>query len=392
MLNRILSWLNKSFLGFIFIISASYAQNEFIENFNSAIDVNTDGIITITETIAYNPGLEVKRGIIRSLPVRYKGSFGTDYRVSFDVLSVKKDGEDSYYHLSSDGNYLHIKIGEYDKILSQKTHTYTITYKTRRQLGFSEEYTEFYWNIVGHTWQMPIKKASASITLPSGIPINPLDVSVLSGIFGFNNLEDNRIQINDNTILIDHTKPLKAGEGVTVSILMPAGYIQPPTQWQEAYDMLYDNRGSALLCVVFLLLSAYYLYFYLQKRKRRREQTIIPLFYPPKDMSPGKMHHFLTFMNDSMQIAVEIVAAAVAQAIDIEYEKRTFTHSYTLKEKNSNAPSLLPEQKQGLALLFKEKKLLVRLLSQIKKIFSDTHTIFTLHSHQFHHILIVKQS
>ena len=71
------------------------AAAERITSFTSVVTIGADSALTVKETIAVvSEGNEIKRGIQRDFPTRYKDRNGLAYVVGFEVLGVKRDGHD----------------------------------------------------------------------------------------------------------------------------------------------------------------------------------------------------------------------------------------------------------------------------------------------------------
>jgi len=110
---------------------------ERITDFNSRIIVHSDASLTVTETIrVYCAGAEIKRGIVRDFPTRYKGRAGETVTVPFQIVSIQRDGKSEPYHVETVSNGKKIFIGHKDVFLNPGYYTYAITYQTGRQLGF----------------------------------------------------------------------------------------------------------------------------------------------------------------------------------------------------------------------------------------------------------------
>lgn len=156
-----------SFLFCFLIVSAAQAQ-ERILLFRSEISINTDGSMEVKEAIIINSeGRQFKRGIYRDFPTRYKDRLGNDYRVDFQVISLQRDGINDTYHMEQKPNGERIYIGRKNYFISAGEHTYIITYRTNRQLGFFKDFDELYWNVTGNGWNFIIEKAEAKVILPS---------------------------------------------------------------------------------------------------------------------------------------------------------------------------------------------------------------------------------
>ncbi|MBU1631298.1 MAG: DUF2207 domain-containing protein, partial [Candidatus Omnitrophica bacterium] len=73
-----------AFLGFS---QSIFCQGERILLFESYINVNEDGSMQVTENITVqSTGNEIKHGIYRDFPTRYKDRLGNNYVVDFKVI------------------------------------------------------------------------------------------------------------------------------------------------------------------------------------------------------------------------------------------------------------------------------------------------------------------
>ena len=55
--------------------------------------------------------------------------------------------------------------------LKPSRYTYSLTYRTNRQIGFFERFDELYWNVTGNGWRFPIERAAAVVELPTGATV-----------------------------------------------------------------------------------------------------------------------------------------------------------------------------------------------------------------------------
>ncbi len=140
---------------------------ERIISFDSDIHVYWNATMSVTETISvYSTGNEIKRGIYRDFPTRYKDRYGSNHVVDFSVDEVLRDGKPESYRLEDLSNGVRVYIGRKDVFLNPGRHIYTIRYSTNRQLGFFKDHDELYWNVTGNSWSFPIERAAATINLP----------------------------------------------------------------------------------------------------------------------------------------------------------------------------------------------------------------------------------
>jgi len=133
---------------FIFIfspINSNFAteQNERILNYQCYISILEDGSMSVSEFIkVVAAGDQIRRGIYRTFPTKYKNKLGCNVRISFKVKQVLKNGDYEPYHVVNYANGVKIYIGDKNVYLEPAEYTYAITYITNRQLGFFKDYDE----------------------------------------------------------------------------------------------------------------------------------------------------------------------------------------------------------------------------------------------------------
>ncbi len=118
------------------------STRERIVDFHSQIQVFEDGHLIVIETIkVIATGDAIKRGIYRDFPTRYRNSVGKNIRVGFEVVSVLRNGQPEAYHIESVSNGTRVCMGKKEVVIPPGPHTYALTYRTDRQLGFSKTTT-----------------------------------------------------------------------------------------------------------------------------------------------------------------------------------------------------------------------------------------------------------
>src|SRR5690606_29860282 len=105
-------------------------------------------------------------------------------------------------------------IGSRDAIVTPGPHTYTLTYRTARQLGFFDTHDELYWNVTGNGWAFPIDAAAATVELPPDVPRERVTLEGYTGPMG--SIERNLTTevAADGTLRFRTTQPLDSYEGL----------------------------------------------------------------------------------------------------------------------------------------------------------------------------------
>ena len=159
------------------------AQSERILEFKSRMQVQQDGSMTVTEKITVVcAGQQIKRGIYRDFPTKYKDRHGNTIRVGFEVLEVLRDGFPEPYHIKKLSNGKRVYVGKKGLLLKPGIYTYTLTYKTDRQLGYFKDFDELYWNVTGNGFGFVIEKVEALVEIPPRAVI--LKSAAYTGKFG----------------------------------------------------------------------------------------------------------------------------------------------------------------------------------------------------------------
>jgi len=142
--------MKKVFLIMCLLNAMIVFSQEEILSYNTHIKVETSGDILIEEQITVRAeDFNIRRGIFRTFPTKYKDRLGNKYRVGFEVTEVLKDGIKEPYHVKNESNGKIIYIGDENTFLGRGIYTYTIKYKTNRQLGFFDDFDEMCYNDIG---------------------------------------------------------------------------------------------------------------------------------------------------------------------------------------------------------------------------------------------------
>ena len=103
---------------FFSLISVVASAEERITLFHVEAEVERDADLIITETIeVVAEGDQIKRGIFRDFPTRYRTESGFNYYTGFDIISVTRDGRDEPYRLERQPDFTRLYVGDADVFL-----------------------------------------------------------------------------------------------------------------------------------------------------------------------------------------------------------------------------------------------------------------------------------
>lgn len=313
---------------------------EAIQNFDVLIEVEQDGDIIVTETIAVTSlGIEIRRGIFRDLP-RYFERDGANFAYDYRVLDVERDGGDEPYETSTDDNAYRIRIGDPDVMLEPGAHTFIIRYEVKNQVRYFEGFDEVYWNATGNYWAFPIAHARATIALPPGAVIT--GARGYAGPLGAAGTNYTHRQEDDRHIF-ETTRPLNPQEGLTVAVGFEKGLIDPPSAgersalWWQRYGALFIlaiGTGGLLL----FLSSAF------NKAGRDPQKgPLFPRYEPPAGYSPAATHHiYYRSVAGHRALIATLMNLAVKDRLKIDASGKKNT-VLTRRTEGASAFGLAPE-------------------------------------------------
>ena len=345
------SAINVALFSLLFVLlmqpSISKAADvETINNFHSDIIVNKDSTMKVTETIdVTSTGENIKHGIYREFPTKYTDSKGSNVNVGFNVISVQLDGKDEPYSISQQTNGKRITIGDKDVTLDPGDYTFTIVYTTYRQLGYFEDKDELFWNVTGNGWFFPITKASARITLP--VALN----KATSTLGGYTGLVDSRNKDLIYSIdgqggaVFNTTKILDESEGLSVYVDFPKGIVAQPSLIDYISYWIHDNLFALFILFGTIISLAVYLFGWIKYGRDPKRGTIIPLYTPPRGLSPEDIRFIYNMGYDNKVLTAAIINMAVIGYLKIQ-ETKTFGKTiYTLTKTGNNIDALTTIEK-----------------------------------------------
>ncbi len=174
------------------------------------------------------------------------------------MLEVRRNDRPKSYHLKKMSNGVRVYMGQKNRTLQPGEYTYTLTYHTDRQLGFFSEFDELYWNVTGNGWAFPIDRVEAIVTLPPNA-----DVLAYAGYTGPEGAKGTRFTVDNdesNNIRFTTDRVLGKGEGLTIAVSWPKGYVIEPNLSDRVGYVIGDNPGAVPALVGVAVLLGYYLF------------------------------------------------------------------------------------------------------------------------------------
>jgi len=267
----------------VFAITPAHAAEEIL-HFDSAIAVQADSSLVVEETIRVRAeGRQIRRGIYRDIRRRVPLENGLWRYVGYDILEVLRDGNPEPYHTENKGDFLRIYAGDADVYIPDGEYTYTLRYRTTRQLRYFAEFDELYWNVTGNFWTFPIRKATARVTLPEGARV--VQSAAFTGGYGAAGSDYEARAAGGGVMNFTTTRPLQSREGLTIAVAWPKGFVTEPGGFSTTFWKLWDNLGVVLLLAGTLGVTSYFFTTWWRIGRDPEKGLVIPLFAPPENLS-----------------------------------------------------------------------------------------------------------
>ncbi len=336
-------------MSLILALAPLVSADERILSYHGEIRIAVDASITVTETISVrSEGNQIRRGIYRDFPTRYRDAYGNHYVVLFNVVGVTRDGQPEPWHTEARSNGVRVYIGSASQMLVPGEHTYTLTYRTDRSVGYFPDHDELYWNVTGTDWAFPIDEASARVVLPGNVAASDLAVEGYTGVFGSRG-RDVVGETGPGAATLRTTRELGPREGMTVVVSWPKGVVYEPDGLDRAVRLLQDNLGLILALTILVAVVGFLIVAWRRYGRDPDAGVTFAHYEPPEGYSPGSMRYIRKMGYDADTLTAAVVNLAVLGYLKI----RNDDDDYVLEQTSSSEP-LGPGEEALLDALFAE--------------------------------------
>jgi hypothetical protein len=287
------------------------ARSWRVADFNDTIAVAADGSTAVHErlTLVF---IGQFQGIHRTIPVEYPGPRGTNYTLYLTVTGVTDgNGNKLRYESHTSNGYRDLKIfipGAFDT-----TRTVEIDYSLRNAIRYFDDHDEFYWNVTGNDWPVPIDHASATVQLPSAAA-GSLRAQAFTGVYGSHEREATS-NVNGSDVSFETTNPLPMRGGLTIDIFIPKGILQAPSAFTKAVWFLGSNP---IVFLPFVTFGVMFVFWWYKGRDPDPGLSVAPMYEPPPGLTPAEAGTLIDDKVDPRDITCTLVDLAVRGFVKIE--------------------------------------------------------------------------
>jgi uncharacterized membrane protein YgcG len=288
-----------------------FAKSWRISDFQDTIAVSADGSALVNERITL-VFVGEWNGIHRTIPIEYPGPNGTNYELFVEVKSIIDDsGAKLKYESSTSGGSRDLKI--YLPGAVDTTRTVEIAYRVRNGTRFFRDYDEFYWNVTGNDWPVPIDQVAATVHFPPAAA-GSLRAQAFAGVYG-STQRDATATVNGSDAQFATTNPLPMRGGLTIDVYIPKGTLKEPGALTK---FLWFIGGNPIVFLPLVTLAVMFPLWWYKGRDPDPGMSVAAMYEPPPGISPAEAG---TLLDDSIHprdITSTIVDLAVRGYIKIE--------------------------------------------------------------------------
>ncbi len=313
------------FLGSVFLLPLLAMGAEQIKRYDVEVEILASGGLLITEHITVvAEGVNIRKGIYRDFPTRYKDRWGNNVVVGFEVVDVLRDGRSEPWFREKVANGVRVSTGD-DSLLPEfpRDYRFTLRYRTDNQVGFFAGHDELYWNAIGTGWAFAIAEASVVVSLPAPVPEGQLSAEGYTGVQGSKARDYDALVVAPGQARWRISQPLAPGEGLTIVLTFPKGVVVEPTLVQRVYRWFRDNTSQLILLALLLPWLAYLVSSWWRIGRDPRRGVVFPRYEAPGGMPPGALRMMRRSLRfDPLCLTADILSSAVAGYCRIEVEER----------------------------------------------------------------------
>jgi uncharacterized membrane protein YgcG len=350
-----------------------------ITSFQSDITIAKDSTLIVKEDIKVDFGSQLKHGIFRTIPVRYRFDDTHDRYFDISIQSITDGGNRPLrYSDSVQGADLVIKIGDPDLKVSGPQR-YVITYKVAGAMNSFADHDELFWNVDGALWPIAKSNVAATVHMPSS---SFQKGACYQGAPGSTETCD--YSGAGTTATFSSTRRLAPGEEISAVTALTKGAVTVPppmltSRIRTFPDSAFDINPQTVTFSLVLLLAgiafvawnwwthgrdrAYLTQYYVTNDPKEgpeppfRHDPVVVEFEPPQKMRPAQLGLILDESADAKDITATIVDLAVRGFLTISEVPGMLTPDWTFTWKSGgDAATLLPYEKTILDALFAGRK------------------------------------
>ena len=308
----------------VFCCGMLFAADYEISSMKIDVNVARNAVHEVREDYVFNY-MGPHHGFYRYIPYKYdQGEVQRNVKISRVECSEEFDSD------KENGFYI-MKIGSADKTLTGLV-PYTISYRYDIGADTNSGYDEFYFNLVGDGWEVPIRRAEFNVFVPCSA--SDAQIWVTSGYRGSTDQVPFKVsQVDGGIIISGSVADIAPRQAVTIRVQLPDGWYQGA---RKAMDLRGFFRTLAWIVSIGALIAAVVVKFTLGVEN---VPIIHARYSAPEGMSPLLVGYVADKTVDDKDITSMIYYWADGGYLRIEEPKKNKFEFTKLQDLPSTAPA-----------------------------------------------------
>jgi len=193
------------------------------------------------------------------------------------------------------------------------TRTVEVSYIVHNGIRYFEDHDEFFWNVTGNDWPVPIDHAEAHVYLPKAAA-GRLRAQAFTGLYGSAE-RDATSDVNGADLAFETTNPLPMRGGMTIDIFIPKGILNEPGPITRFFWFLGSNP---IVFLPFVTFGVMFVLWWYKGRDPEPGRSVAPMYEPPAGISPAEAGTLIDDTIHPRDITSTIVDLAVRGYVKIE--------------------------------------------------------------------------
>lgn len=252
---------------------------EAINDFSVTINVNPDASLDVSESITYDFGIGQKPGFSRDIPFKYRAR-GQKYNLKLSDFAVTNAaGEAFAFTVQSEDGHKNIRIGGAAGYVTGEI-SYIISYRVKGAISRNSGQDEFYWDVTGNAWGVPIRQSRANVVLPRDSAEESTRAECFAGPLGstakcvsYRYKYSGEKLVNSLIFTDDYLEP---GQGFAIAVGFAKGVIEARS-WPGMIFAVLVSKWTRLVAIIIFGIYIFY-------RRSRKTGFIKKVFNNKRDI------------------------------------------------------------------------------------------------------------
>lgn len=316
----------------------AWAQERILRH-DVDVRVLADGRLDITERIELRAeGRAFRHGIVRDLPVRYRGLGDEAVVADIQILDVLRDGRTEPWRTERIGRVLRLRSGDTSHLQVPSQPVYTLRYRTTRQVQPGVIALE----AIGSDQAVPVEQGTVTVALPRAVAVDDLQADGLTGASG----RDFHVALSAaGSARWTLTQTLAPHTGLRVRLTFPKDVVAAPSSRARVHWWVHDHAGLLLALAGLLVLTIYCVLRWRHVRQPQAFGAVPEEREPPPGFSPAGLRFMRRMRHDPRGFAADLLAAAVDDHLRIR-RLPTATRTGWRLERTREGAQTLPTMEQ----------------------------------------------